>query len=84
MWFDEVVGQRIGRIAADGTITEFALPPGTFPIPIATGPGARDIWFGEPFNHKIDRMDVCAAPQFRLECGLAARVLRDPRHFPPL
>jgi len=81
-WFDEVVGQRIGRITADGTITEFPLPAGTYPNPIAIGPEARDIWFGEPFNHKVDRMVVCQAPQFRVPCANATRVLRDPRHQP--
>lgn len=79
MWFDEVRGQRIGRITSDGTITELSLPAGTYPNPIATGSGSMDIWFGEPFNHVVDKMSVCRDPQFRAACARAAPVLRSSR-----
>ncbi len=82
MWFTEVVGQRIGRITASGQITEFPVPPGTFPIGITIGPGFHDVWFTEVGPSKVGRIAVCDAAQFRLDCANAIRVLRDPRHQP--
>jgi virginiamycin B lyase len=47
IWFTEEFGNRIGRIAPDGTIKEFALPrPDTKPAGIALGTDGR-MWFTE-------------------------------------
>jgi hypothetical protein len=54
MWFSERLGARIGRIAADGTITEFPLPAGSQPGGIVTGPGG-DLWYADR-SGRIGRM----------------------------
>jgi virginiamycin B lyase len=80
MWFTEVSGQRIGRITSDGKISEIQLADGSFPLPITIGPHLDDVWFGEVFAHKVAKVSVCDAVQFRVDCALAAWPLRDPRN----
>ena len=59
MWFTERAGARIGRITADGTITEFALPAGSQPIGIVAGPGG-DLWYADR-SGRIGRMTTAGA-----------------------
>lgn len=56
MWFTEQTGQRIGRIGMEGTIVEFALPPGSNPMGIAAGPDGN-MWFTQALRHRIGRID---------------------------
>jgi streptogramin lyase len=56
MWFTERTGARIGRIAADGTITEFPLPAGSQPGGIVSGPGG-DLWYADEAG-RIGRMST--------------------------
>src|SRR5438034_561946 len=47
LWFGEAAGNKIGRIATSGAITEFPLPattPGDGPVGIAAGPDGA-LWF---------------------------------------
>jgi streptogramin lyase len=59
MWFTERAKARIGRIAADGSITEFPLPAGSQPIGIAGGPGG-DLWYAD-HSGAIGRMTTAGA-----------------------
>jgi streptogramin lyase len=59
MWFTERAGSRIGRIAADGAITEFALPAGSQPAGIVSGPGG-DLWYADRSGW-IGRMTTAGA-----------------------
>jgi streptogramin lyase len=59
MWFTERAGGRIGRIASDGTITEFALPGGSQPGGIVSGPGG-DLWYADR-SGRIGRMTTSGA-----------------------
>ena len=56
LWFTEQTGHRIGRIATEGTITEFALPQAGNPIGIAAGPDGN-MWFTEAPGDRIGRID---------------------------
>ncbi len=59
MWFAEANIGMIGRIALDGTITEFPLPsPSAVPRFIVTGPDGA-LWFTEFDANKIARMQEC-------------------------
>ncbi len=54
----EGTGNKIGRIAADGRITEFPLPTAnSYPGAIAAGPDDA-LWFGERLANKIGRMTL--------------------------
>jgi virginiamycin B lyase len=61
MWFTETGADQIGRIDADGTITEFPLPERhrmhTNPAGIVTGPDGA-IWFSQPLRESLGRIDV--------------------------
>jgi virginiamycin B lyase len=50
MWFSEYSSDRIGRVAADGSITQYpstgSLSPGAHPSGVVTGPDGN-IWFSE-------------------------------------
>ncbi len=46
MWFTERSVAKVGRIAADGTITEIPLTAGALPAGIVTGPDGN-VWFTE-------------------------------------
>jgi virginiamycin B lyase len=59
MWFTERAAGRIGRIASDGTITEFALPGGSQPVGIVSGPG-EDLWYADR-SGRIGRMTTTGA-----------------------
>jgi virginiamycin B lyase len=59
MWFTERTGARIGRIAADGVITEFALPAGSQPAGIVSGPGG-DLWYADR-SGRIGRITTAGA-----------------------
>jgi virginiamycin B lyase len=67
MWFTERTGARIGRIASDGTITEFALPAGSQPVGIAGGPG-RDLWYADRAG-RIGRMTTAGEVTTYLVAG---------------
>lgn len=60
MWFTELVGNKIGRITPDGTITEFAIPtPNSRPIAIIPEPnGGKAMWFTEEAGNRIGRIDM--------------------------
>jgi hypothetical protein len=56
LWFTEFDGNRIGRITADGTVSEFAVPTfNSAPGSLAAGPDGN-IWFTEENGNKIGRM----------------------------
>jgi len=56
MWFAEGYGNKIGRIAPTGVITEYAVPtPSSLPQGIAAGPDAA-LWFIEFYGDKIGRI----------------------------
>ena len=55
LWFTETTGARIGRIALDGTISEYPLPTPTAPSDITAGPDGA-LWFTEPNVDKIGRI----------------------------
>src|SRR5687767_3030047 len=56
LWFTERLGNKIGRITPDGTITEFPVPTAfSEPWEIAAGPDGN-LWFTEQFGHKIGRI----------------------------
>jgi virginiamycin B lyase len=55
IWFAEASGNKIGRIATDGTLVEFTVPTLGPLTGIATGPDGA-IWFTEVFNSKIGRI----------------------------
>jgi virginiamycin B lyase len=54
VWFTERSGDRIGRVEADGTLSEFALAPGSRPYGIQTGlSGNEFLWFTESGSHRV-------------------------------
>ena len=61
MWFTESGADQIGRITADGTVTEYPLPSRSemhaFPDGIALGSDGA-IWFAETLRGAIGRIDV--------------------------
>ena len=67
VWFTERTGARIGRIAADGGITEFALPAGSQPVGIVSGPGG-DLWYADRAG-RIGRMTTAGAVTTYLVLG---------------
>jgi hypothetical protein len=62
VWFAEFGSNNIGRIAPDGTITEFPLPnPSSQPFGIALGIDGA-MWFTELAGNRIGRIQVQVAP----------------------
>ena len=61
MWFTEAGADQIGRITADGTISEYPLPSRNhvhaFPDGIVLGPDGA-IWFAETLYGALGRIDV--------------------------
>lgn len=58
MWFTEMAANKIGRIAMDGTFTEYLVPtPDARPYGIVTGPD-RNLWFTQSGSGKIGRLEV--------------------------
>jgi virginiamycin B lyase len=63
MWFSAAggrcsagLGNKIGRITPDGTISEFPVPTAnSYPGALVAGPDGA-LWFGERFGNKIARM----------------------------
>ncbi len=56
IWFAEVSGNRIGRLAFDGTFTEFNVPtPASQPYALAVGPDGA-LWFVEKAGNKVGRL----------------------------
>src|SRR5919197_259177 len=56
LWFTEDLGNRIGRMTLDGTLTEFPLPvANSRPRAVAEGPDGA-LWFGEFGSNRIGRM----------------------------
>jgi virginiamycin B lyase len=54
LWFTEMQANRIGRIAVDGTVTEFALPDADARAGVLkTGPDGA-LWFSESVPHAPD------------------------------
>lgn len=57
-WFTEFEGNKIGRAADDGTITEFSIPTsGSGPWGIAFDRTTDQVWFTEFRANKIGRLD---------------------------
>ena len=60
MWFTEAGADQIGRISADGTITEIALPSRSSmhaaPSDIVVGPDGA-LWFGQALRDSLGRID---------------------------
>jgi streptogramin lyase len=55
VWFTEPDGNGIGRVAPDGTITQFPLPTPGDPYGIAAGPDGN-MWFTEPQGNATGRI----------------------------
>jgi streptogramin lyase len=57
LWFTEWFGNKIGRIAADGTLSEYAIPPEEeMPMALATDADGK-VWFSVGFNYDLFRLD---------------------------
>lgn len=57
LWFTEWYGRKLGRIAPDGKITEYPLPPEE-EIPLAVKPDREGrVWFSVAFNYGLFRLD---------------------------
>ena len=69
-WFTEYFGDRIGRIAPGGALTEFPLPAGSRPAGI-TGDRDGNVWFTEQGSGKIGRIDSSGSlTEFKLPAGV--------------
>ena len=56
LWFTEGHGNKIGRLALDGSITEYAIPTaGAFARDIVVGPDGA-LWFTEQSSDKVGRV----------------------------
>lgn len=56
LWFTEQLGDKVARLASDGTISEYSVPTGgSNPVGIAVGPDGA-IWFTELIGGKIGRI----------------------------
>ena len=55
IWFVERSAAKVGRMALDGTFTEYRLTPGAFPNRIVTGPDGN-LWFTELNAGKVGRI----------------------------
>jgi streptogramin lyase len=61
LWFTEFNGNKIGRIATDGSVGEFTIPtPGSLPVGITAGPDGN-LWFVEHSANKIGRLSTAGA-----------------------
>jgi streptogramin lyase len=57
LWFTEWYGNKIGRIATDGKLTEYPLPPEEeMPMALAVD-GDGKVWFSAGFNYDLFRLD---------------------------
>jgi len=58
LWFTESVGNNVGRITPEGTITEFPVPtPASGPYGIAVGADGN-VWFTERLGNQIGKLDL--------------------------
>ncbi|MBU6152184.1 MAG: hypothetical protein KGR25_12085, partial [Chloroflexi bacterium] len=58
MWFTQMQGNGIGRIAVDGRVAQFPIPtPSSNPFDIAAGPDGA-MWFTEWAGNKIGRITM--------------------------
>ncbi len=55
LWFSDLENRKIGRMALDGTATEFPLNPNSNPRGIAAGPDGN-IWFTDGEDNQIGRL----------------------------
>jgi streptogramin lyase len=53
IWFGEINGNQIGRIATDGTITEYSIPTPNSGSGLLTRGPDRNIWFSENYANQI-------------------------------
>ncbi len=61
LWFTEVIGNKIGRITTNGSVTEFSgLTPSAFATGIAVGPDSN-LWFAECNVSKIGKITTAGA-----------------------
>ena len=59
MWATELVGNAIARIAADGTVSETAIPTrNSRPIAIVPEPGSNAMWFSEEAGNRVARISA--------------------------
>jgi streptogramin lyase len=57
LWFTEWQGNKIGRIAADGEVSEFAIPPEEeSPLALTVAADGK-VWFSALFNYDLFRLD---------------------------
>lgn len=57
LWFTEWYGNKIGRIAADGKLTEYPLPlEEEMPMALTVGDDGK-VWFSVGFNYDLFRLD---------------------------
>src|SRR5204862_6728741 len=56
LWFAEIQGRKIGRLSTDGTLKEFALPPGSgTPYDLAPDPDGA-VWFSLFGSDRVGRI----------------------------
>ncbi len=61
IWFVETGANALGRLARDGSITEFSIPtPNASARGVTVGPDGA-LWFTENFANKIGRMNASGA-----------------------
>ena len=59
MWFTELTGNNIGRVTADGIVTEFPIPTkGSRPIAIVRDPHGNGMWFSEEAGNRVAHVSV--------------------------
>jgi len=58
LWFTEAIGNKIGRITPDGTITEYSLPTPNYTYPGKIAGGTRPLKANEHAGAR-DRAVVC-------------------------
>lgn len=62
LWFAEASLNKIARITADGTLTEYPVPTtNSFPYSIIAGPDGN-LWFTEPGSRQIGKLELEAGP----------------------
>ncbi|HET8846955.1 MAG TPA: Virginiamycin B lyase, partial [Ktedonobacteraceae bacterium] len=58
LWFTEAASSRIGRITAQGAVTEYSLPtPSAAPTSITVGPNGT-LWFTESRGNQIGSLTL--------------------------
>jgi virginiamycin B lyase len=60
IWFIERSAAKVGRMALNGTFTEYPLASGAFPNRIVTGPDGA-LWFTELMHNKLGRITTGGA-----------------------